>query len=201
VAKSTLSRRMSEFAGVVFFALALIWVIGLGSYSAADPVWYFKDTTSGLPANFAGRVGAFMAEASFQVFGYAAWVVPIVVGIAGWNAFWCHQVEAAYTKIVGASLLVGSVAGLLSLLFRAFDGSHRPFPAGGATGDWVAGAVSAYLNVTGGTVLLFVLLTLSIILSTQFSFGRALSGSGRLLRARVARLSSRWQERREARSR
>ncbi len=192
---------MSEFAGVVLFALALIWVLGLGSYSPTDPVWYFKDSTAGLPTNFAGRIGAFMAEASFQLFGYAAWVVPIVVGIAGWNAFWCHKVAAAYTKFVGAFLMVGSIAGLLSLLFRAFDTSHRAFPAGGVLGDWVAGAVSEYLNTTGGTVLLFVLLTLSIILSTHFSLGRALSGGGQMLRARAGVLSARWKEWRETRSR
>src|SRR5205823_666221 len=106
-----------------------------------------------------------------------------------------------YTKIIGAFLMVSSVAGLLSLLSHAFDASHRAFPAGGVMGDWFADAVSEYLNVTGGTVLLFVMLALSIILSTQFSFGRALSGAARLLRARAASLSARWNEYREIRSR
>src|SRR5262245_5372135 len=99
MADSALSRRVSEFTGVVLFAVALIWVIALGSYSPADPVWYFKNETAGLPANFAGRIGAFAAESSFQLLGYSAWLVPIVVGFAGWNAFWCQAVDAAYTKL------------------------------------------------------------------------------------------------------
>jgi len=201
VPDSTLSRRMSEFAGVALFALALIWLISLGSYSAADPVWYFKDTTTGAPTNFAGRIGAFMAEASFQLLGYAAWVMPILIGIAGWNAFWCHKVEAAYTKLVGAIVMATSVAALLSLLSHAFGTSRRGFAAGGALGDWFAGVVADFLNVTGGTILLVVLLALSVILSTQFSFGRALRAIGQISRTRISSAGERLQTWRETRRR
>ena len=93
MADTGLSRRLSEFVGVVLFALALIWVISLGSYSSVDPVWYFKNGASALPGNFAGRVGAFTAEASYQLLGYSAWVIPVLLGFAGWHAFWCHKVE------------------------------------------------------------------------------------------------------------
>jgi len=184
---------MSEFAGVALFALGLIWLISLGSYSSTDPVWYFKDTTGGMPSNFAGRIGAFLAEASFQLLGYAAWVVPIVVGIAGWNAFWCHKLEAAYTKLVGVTLMASSIAALLSLVWHAWGPHARAFPPGGALGEWFAELVAEYLNITGGTILLFVLLALSIILSTQFSFGRALRALGQTARRRVSALNDRWQ--------
>ena len=33
------SRRLSEFIGVALFALALMWLISLASYSPADPVF------------------------------------------------------------------------------------------------------------------------------------------------------------------
>ena len=41
MAGSALSRRLSEIIGVALFALAIIWLIALASYSAADPVWFF----------------------------------------------------------------------------------------------------------------------------------------------------------------
>ena len=66
-AGSTLSRRLSETVGVALFAAALIWLIALSSYEPSDPVWFFS-TQSGPPANFAGKVGAFLAELSFQLF-------------------------------------------------------------------------------------------------------------------------------------
>src|SRR2546425_1067455 len=64
-------------------------------------------------------------------------------------------------------------------------------------GDWFAGLVADYLNATGGTILLFVLLSLSVILSTQFSFGRALTVVGREVKTRAGIVMERWQEWRE----
>jgi len=201
VADSALSRRLSEFAGVVLFAFALIWMIALGSYSAADPVWFFKNASAGVPENFAGRVGAFVAEASFQLLGYGAWVIPFVLSIAGWHAFWCHRVDAAYTKLVGAVMMALSVGGLLSLAFSIFETSSRPFPAGGVLGGWIASGFSEYLNRTGATILLFVLLALSIILSTQFSFGRAVGAILEFTRGHGLGLTGRFREWRDERRR
>ena len=63
-AGSALSRRLSEVLGVALFAAALIWLIAIASYEPSDPVWFFS-TDVGAPANFVGRVGAFLAELSF----------------------------------------------------------------------------------------------------------------------------------------
>ena len=67
---STLSRRISEFLGVALFALALLWLISLVTHEGTDPVWFFTTDAAHAPANFAGRVGAFLSELSFQLFGY-----------------------------------------------------------------------------------------------------------------------------------
>ena len=72
MAASALSRRLSEFIGVALFASALLWLIALASYSASDPVWFFNTGPDLPPANFAGRIGAFIGELSFQLLGYAA---------------------------------------------------------------------------------------------------------------------------------
>jgi DNA segregation ATPase FtsK/SpoIIIE, S-DNA-T family len=71
VRRSTVSRRVREFVGVALFGAAVIWIIALVSYEPADPVWFFSTGGQTDPANFAGRIGAFLAELSFQLFGYA----------------------------------------------------------------------------------------------------------------------------------
>ena len=76
MSESTLSRRISEFAGVALFALALIWLIALVTYEPTDPVWFFTTDAAHPPANFVGRVGAFLSELSFQLFGYASYLLP-----------------------------------------------------------------------------------------------------------------------------
>jgi len=71
---TVLSRRLCEVLGVVFFGLALLWVISLASYSASDPVAFFS-TAAGRPGNFGGRAGALLAELAFQVLGFAAYLL------------------------------------------------------------------------------------------------------------------------------
>src|SRR5688572_32219487 len=100
---STFSRRISEFAGVALFALALIWLIALVTYEPTDPVWFFTTDATHPPANFVGKVGAFLAELSFQIFGYASYLIPAVVGVMAWHYFWCERFDAAYTKLCGVT--------------------------------------------------------------------------------------------------
>ena len=113
-ADSTLNRRISEFAGVALFALALIWLISLVTYEPTDPVWFFTTDATHAPANFVGRVGAFMSELSFQLFGYAAFLLPGVIAIAGWHYFWCQPFEAAYTKLTGVTLFFACASAFAS---------------------------------------------------------------------------------------
>ena len=72
MAGSALSRRFSEFVGVALFALALLWLVALASYSPSDPVWFFNTGADVQPANFAGRHGALQAELAFKLLGDAA---------------------------------------------------------------------------------------------------------------------------------
>jgi S-DNA-T family DNA segregation ATPase FtsK/SpoIIIE len=200
VAGSSLSRRFSEFIGVALFALALLWLISLGSYSASDPVWFFNTGTDLPPANFAGRIGAFMAELSYQLLGYSAYLLPPVLVVLGWHYFWCRSLDAAYTKLVGAGLLFACVSSFLSLA-SAPDGARKSFRAGGYLGDLLAAVLSSYLNRTGSIILILTLLFLAIILSTQFSFGRLFAIIGQLLRDRWTGLLASYRESRENRRR
>ena len=49
--------------------------------------------------------GAFLAELSFQLFGYASYLMPATFVIIGWNYFWCRSLDAAGTKVAGAGML------------------------------------------------------------------------------------------------
>ena len=170
--ESTLSRRLSEFLGVALFAVALIWLISLVSHVPTDPVWFFTTDTTHAPANFVGRVGAFLSELSFQLFGYAAYLIPGVIAVLGWHYFWCQKPDAAYTKVTGAALLFGCSSAFLSLIFGSTEVAGKSFHAGGSIGAWLAGVLADYLNRTGSIIVLLTMMVLAVILSTQFSFGR-----------------------------
>ena len=135
MAGSALSRRLSEFVGVALFALALLWLVALASYSPSDPVWFFNTGADLQPSNFAGRIGAFLSELAFQLLGYAAYLIPLVLAVIGWHYFWCRVLDAAYTKVVGAALLFGCVSSFLSLSFGSLQVAGKEFKAGGYVGD------------------------------------------------------------------
>ena len=197
MAESTVSRRLSEFLGVALFALALIWLISLVTYEPTDPVWFFTTNALHPPVNFVGRVGAFVSELSFQLLGYAAYLVPAVIAWAGWYYFWCQPFEAIYTKTIGVGLFVGCSSAFLNLVFGSADVAGKTFDAGGSLGAWLGSWFAEYLNRTGSIIVLMTLMVLAVILSTQFSFGRMFANASqgsRDLSARSMGFMRAWLE-------
>jgi S-DNA-T family DNA segregation ATPase FtsK/SpoIIIE len=185
---------------VALFAAALLWLISLVSYTPADPVWFFFSSgVDAEPGNFAGRFGAFLAEVSFQLVGYSSFLLPVAVGFVAWHRFWCKDVDAEYTKLVGSALLVLSVASILALAAGASGAGARRFGPGGVIGEWLSSFLAAYLNRTGAAILLLTCLALAIVLSTQFSFGRAATVIATRVRERGGLLTRfrEWREERE----
>jgi S-DNA-T family DNA segregation ATPase FtsK/SpoIIIE len=197
------SRRLSEIVGVLLFGGALVFLIALASYTPSDPVWFFNTGSDLPPANLAGRVGAFLAELGFQMFGYSSYLVPAVLAVVGWHYFWCRAFDAPYTKAFGGTLLLVCTSSFMSLAFGSVgaDLNGRPFRAGGYVGEWLAGGLSDYLNRTGSIVLVLTLLFLAIILSTQFSFGRTFSAMAGMVRERLAIMVGSWRERQDNKKR
>jgi S-DNA-T family DNA segregation ATPase FtsK/SpoIIIE len=198
---STVSRRVSEFVGVALFAAALIWIIALATYVPADPVWFFSAGGAGAPANFAGRIGSFLAELSFQLVGYAAYAIPAFLVLVGWHYFWCRAFDAPGTKAVGGTLLLACLSAFLSLVVGTLEGSGKPFRAGGYAGDWLAYELSEYLNRTGSVIVVLTLIFLAIIMTSQFSFGRFFAAAGRGASGTFARAAASFTEWREERRR
>ena len=86
--------------------------------------------------------------------GYTSFLVPAILGVLGWNYFWCRTVDAGYTKSVGATLFVGCLAALFSLVLGNAEIGGRTFRAGGYVGEWIAGASTAYLNRPGSLIVM-----------------------------------------------
>ncbi len=162
---------------MALFALALIWLIALVTYEPTDPVWFFTTDATHAPVNFVGRVGAFLAELSFQLSGYGAYLIPAAIAIVGWHYFWCQRPDAVYTKAFGAVMLFCCSSAFLSLAFGSTDVAGKAVDAGGSIGAALGGILADYLNRTGSIIVLLTLMMLSVILSTQFSFGRMFAGA------------------------
>src|SRR5262245_6171262 len=186
------SSRFTEFLGLVAFAVALMLLISLATYTPRDPVPFFKAGAVGPVRNFIGPFGAFLAELLIpQLFGMAALLLPLVLGIAGWKLFWCRPIEAPYTKAAGLGALLLSLSAFLALSFGVVDLEGERVRAGGAAGELLGGVLTASFNRTGAFIVVATALFVSLILATQFSFAAFLS-------AVLARLSARARTSRTA---
>ncbi len=198
---SVLSRRASEALGVALFFGALLWFMALASYTPNDPAWFFYAGPPKQAANFAGTFGAFVAESSFQLLGYASFFIPVVLIVAGWHYFWCRTLPAGYTKAIGAVVLLCCVAALLGLAIGDRAAADTAVPAGGHLGAVLAELAIRHLNRVGGAVVILSLGLLGFILTTQVSLSAVSATVGARVRARITAYTGEVKARREARRR
>jgi S-DNA-T family DNA segregation ATPase FtsK/SpoIIIE len=196
----TRNKRLSEFLGLAGFAVGLMLLIALATYNPADPAPFFKTGTGAAARNFIGPFGAFLAELLIpQLFGMAAMLLPLTLGILGWKLFWCRPIEAPYTKAAGLSLLLLSLSGFMSLTLGSVTLEGETVRAGGAVGQLIAALLTASFNRTGAYILLATAIFASLILATQFSFATFLGWVGRSTTGRVRAAATVWAHHREAR--
>lgn len=189
-------RWFDEVVGILLTVLGLVSLGALLDYAATDPTWFRRAAEGTEGGNFFGRVGATLAEALLQLLGVAAFLVPPALVATGWSRFRGRGASRSLGSLVGNSVLVVAVAALAHLLFGwiAYDG--EPFAAGGLFGSWLGGALSAMLNRTGGILAAAVLLAVTIVITTRFSFARAFDRaaerSGTWFGKRIERLEA-WR--------
>ncbi len=194
------STRLTEFLGLSAFGVALMLLISLATYTPRDPVPFFKAGASDPVGNFIGPFGAFLAELLVpQLFGIAALLLPMVLGLAGWKLFWCRPIEAPYTKAFGLTTLLLALSAFMTLTFGSVVIDSEPVRAGGAVGEVLAALLVVSFNRTGAYIVVATTLFVAVILSTQFSFAAFLKGAGAILGARLQVLQTVWAHWREAR--
>jgi DNA segregation ATPase FtsK/SpoIIIE, S-DNA-T family len=197
VARST---RRAELLGLTAFAVALMLLISLSTFNPSDPAPFFKAGTSGPARNFIGPVGAFLAELLVpQLFGVAAMLLPLVLGLTGWKLFWCRPIDAPYTKTAGLVLLLVSLTAFLSLTFGAVTIEGEAVRAGGAVGELMAALLTTEFNRTGAYIVVATSLFVAMILATQFSFATFLKSAGARIAERINSLRTAWVHWRETR--
>jgi len=194
------SRRGAELLGLVAFALALMLLIALATFDPRDPAPFFRTGATGPARNFIGPFGAFLAELLIpQLFGVAALLLPLVLGLLGWKLFWCRPVDAPYTKVFGNVVLLLSMTALFSLTFGTVRFEGEPVRAGGAVGEGLASILIADFSRTGAFIVVATTLFVALILATQFSFSSVLQVVGGRLLVRIRALQTTWAHYRETR--
>ncbi len=195
----TQHKRRNEATGLVLFFLGCFLWLSLLSYQAQDPSW---NTASNLvhPLNLTGYPGSYAADVLLQVFGLAAFALPILAFLLAWKWIRSDAVEAPAAKLIGSLAFLLSASAALSVSpWHLFGGTIL---AGGSVGLLAADYLVSSLNPTGAILMDVAVLVVSLYLVSSFSvekFLGSLAPVARLL-ARIGGRWSAWLEKRKQRS-
>src|SRR3989475_4284141 len=125
----------------------------------------------GAAKNWIGPVGAYGADLFFQIFGFAAFLLPAAILVLGWRWFRSRAIDSQVATLAGYGLLLLSLPALISLL-SFIPAIRGAIPAGGFVGALVSGGLLASLN-RGAYLVAPALLVVAIFMTTRFSFAGA----------------------------
>jgi S-DNA-T family DNA segregation ATPase FtsK/SpoIIIE len=166
----------------VLAALSIFLLMALWTYQPTDPGWSTSGFT-GRAANAGGRAGAWLADVFFNVFGYVAYLFPIMTAVGGWR-FFLQRKHGEVRDIRHQALwwgglvmlLLGS-SGLASLHFPGLV-AGLPFSAGGALGQSVGRGLVSLFNFVGATIFLLTLFLSGVTLVTGLSWLKVMDVTG-----------------------
>ena len=87
----TQNKRLNELVGFLCISLAVLIALALLSYFPRDASFNVSAQPSDVAVtnNWMGPVGANASDLLFQVFGFAAFLLPAAVLVIGWR--WCRS--------------------------------------------------------------------------------------------------------------
>ncbi len=177
-----LARGLRESALVVLMAVGMYLLLALVSFDRADPGWSGSGV-DGPIANMGGSAGAFFADLFLFLFGYLAYLAPLMVAYSGWLLY--REVDdKGHTdyhifgiRWGGFLLTLISGCGLASL---HFDKGFLPSDAGGLLGNLVGSAFVLAFSYVGTTLLLLALFIAGITIFTNLSWLKVIDNTGKI---------------------
>ena len=203
----TENKRLNELIGFLCIVAAVLVALSLLTYNPRDAAFNVSAASGEdhVAQNLMGPVGAYSSDLLFQFFGFAAFLVPVAMGILGYR--WCRSraIDSQVATISGYVLLMLSLPSLFAMArIRDIRGA---VPAGGLLGTLVSQGLRSGFNVWGAALVALTLFFVSLFMATRFSFSGAhawASGAkgplGKIENMGILqRAQARWQDWREER--
>lgn len=178
-----LQRTLRESALFVFSCVAIYMVLALASYHPADPGWSRSGVINGSIANLGGPMGAWFADVFLTLFGYWAYLFPIMLAYSGFIIFQDARQNRPFNQrgflfsSIGFFITLAAGCGLASLHDHAIV-SNLPVNAGGILGDLISGIMEKLFSFLGATILLLALFFSGFTVFTQLSWFKLMDLTG-----------------------
>src|SRR5690554_2756544 len=172
-------QRLLEAGLIISGAISVFLFTALLTFHPADPGWSQAGYTQEIQ-NAAGTIGARFADVLLFTFGLMAYVIPFLVMLAGYFAFYRTRqlIEIDYLtlglRIIGVLLFIAGCSSLFSL---NLDGLYN-FSSGGILGRVISSAMVPYFNVPGTILLLITFVLTGVTLVTGLSWLKVVDSIG-----------------------
>lgn len=195
-------RILKEGALIGLAAISLYLLLALVSYDPGDPGWSQTGENSRIE-NAGGPAGAWLADVTFLLFGYLAYLFPLMLGYRAWQVFRGRDRSQGVDwlllslRIAGLVLVMVAGAGLVAMHYP--EVSALPYNNGGLLGAWVAQVVEGAFNYTGGTLMLLAVFLFGMTVFTDLSWLKLMDETGRitlLLIEKAQDAARQWQRQR-----
>ena len=183
-----MKRRLAEAAFLLIAVIAVYLLITLASHHPGDPGWS-RDASQDQVHNLGGTFGAWLSDLFLVLFGYMAYVAPLLIGLIGVRIL-RERTEPAGLPEWGlrtVGLLLAVLTGCLLLAMQTRGSLTQP---GGIIGDVLAAPMVSTMGLTGAVLFNLTLFLAGITLFSGLSWIRLVDRTGRLAIMSVAWLAA-----------
>jgi len=174
------ARALREAAFWLLAALSLVLLIALSSYDAYDRSFTYTGEP-GQVGNLIGPMGAEIANLLLMLFGWPAYIFPIVIAFSAWLGLKRRAGEPGQgrstiaLRTVGLVIVLATSCGLATL---HYDAGALPAGAGGILGHLVGKGLEGILALLGATLVMLALWFAGVQLYTGVSWPRVMDFIG-----------------------
>jgi DNA segregation ATPase FtsK/SpoIIIE, S-DNA-T family len=151
-------RALREGAMWTLMCVALYLVLSLASYAPEDPGWSYVGEAAQV-TNAGGPTGAWFADVTLYLFGFFAYLLPLMLGFSAWVVFRGRDEEAKprawmlALRWIGFLVTLAAGCGYGTMHFAEL-GSGLPNGTGGGLGHLVSDWMLQHFNGSGTEILL-----------------------------------------------
>ena len=162
---------------LVLGALALFLLAALVTYNIDDPGWSHTGTREAVH-NATGVVGAWFADVLFSLFGFLAYLFPVMLAYSGWLVLRGNRADHDPNEIdyhvlgirwAGFFVTLAAGCALTSMHFQV-SADIIPLDGGGILGRWLGDAMAGVMGLLGSTLLLLAVFLAGITLFSGLSW-------------------------------
>ncbi len=167
-------KHWNEMAALLLFALGLLIILALISYSATDPCFSVASSGAELK-NTIGIIGAYLSDTLLRLVGLAAYLIPLL--FFGYAAFLIMGKEAVHPhlKKIGGLVLFTSASAFFGLESETIRLFGEDIPGGGMLGGALAYLLRGAASTTGAYIVTLTAAIIGLMLLTPFSPLKALA--------------------------